>query len=269
MALRQTDDVALIITKGIVIAERGTVKSDRTLTLYTEELGVIDVYAHGAKGTKNSLFSALALFQYCEFGIAQRKGFYTVREAETINSFFSLSDTLEGISLALYCAELIRCINPTEEEAKTHLPLFLNTLYLISKQQNDADMIKAVFELRTMSGHGFMPTLVACSSCFEYKEQPHLFDYKSGKMLCSDCAKSTTKSCNLTAAGVAAMRHIVFSEPKAAFAFKLSDPRRCGLISETEKFTLWHLDKKPKSLEFYHKLTELPTNQRRENEQKS
>ncbi len=226
------------------------------LTIYTEQLGVIDVFAKNAKGTKNSLFAGLALFQYCEFGLAQRKGhFFTVKEVQTITSFFSLSESLEGMSLALYCAELVVCVSPTAEEAVSHLPFFLNTLHLITKQQHNLDVLKATFELRTMSGHGFMPTLVACSSCFEYKEEEHLFDYKSGKLLCTDCAKTNSLNCNLSGSGVAAMRHIVFSDPKSIFSFTLADPVRSGLVAQAEKFALWHLDKKPKSLDFYYRIT--------------
>ncbi len=256
LAIKKTDDESLIITKGIVIAERSNVRSERALTLYTEKLGVIDVFARGAKGTKNALYSGLALFQYCEFGIAERKGhFFTVSTAESLNSFFSLSQTLEGVSLALYCAELVRIIDPIGEEAAAHLPFFLNTLHLIIKSEYDLDLLKAIFELRTMSGHGFMPTAVACSSCFEYKESEHMLDYRSGNLLCADCAAEQGFNCNLSTAGIAAMRHIIFSDIRSVFSFKINKPEQSGLYKEVERFTLWHLDKKPKSLEFYHNLT--------------
>ncbi len=256
LATRQTDDDSIIITKGIVIAERSNVRSERAITLYTDRLGVIDVFARGAKGTKNALYSGLALFQYCEFGISERKGhFFTVSSAESLNSFFSLSETLEGISLALYCAELVRIIGPVGDEATQHLPFFLNTLHLINKRKYDLDLLKAIFELRTMSGHGFMPTAVACSSCFEYKETPHMLDYRSGSLLCEDCASKQAQGCNLSTAGMAAMRHIIFSDIKSIFSFKINNPEQSGLLREVERFTLWHLDKKPKSLEFYHNIT--------------
>ncbi len=254
MALEQTINPTDIVTKGIVIAEKEMVRSERMLTIYTAECGVIDCFAKNAKGTKNSLFSGLSILHYCEFTIAERRGSYTVKEAETIRSFFSLTASMEGVSLALYLAELIRIVQPSPEEAKVHLPFFLNTLHLIDKKKRELDIYKLIFELRTMSGHGFMPMLVACSVCSEYKEQPHRFDYMSGNITCFECAEKSELQCNITAADLAAMRHIVFSDIKSVFSFEHKALKQDGLVKQIEKFTFWHLDKKPQSLNFYYKL---------------
>ncbi len=255
MALEQTVNAANIITKGIVIAEKETVRSERIVTLYTEKLGVIECFAKNAKGTKNSLFSGLSILHYCEFAISERKGNFTIKEADTLHSFFSLTASIEGVALALYLAELLRIIQPGPEESKTHLSFFLNTLHLISKKQRDLDIYKVIFELRTMSDHGFMPMLVACSVCHEYKEQPHRFEYISGKITCMDCAERLSESCNITTADLSAMRHIIFSDLKSVFSFEHKALKRDGLIRQIERFTFWHLDKKPQSLEFYYKIS--------------
>ncbi len=258
LALEQTVNPSNIVTKGIVIAEKETVKAERMLTIYTEKKGVIECFAKNAKGTKNALFSGLSILHYCEFIIAERKGIYTVKEAETLHSFFSLTASMEGVALALYLAELIRIVQPSPEEAKIHLPFFLNTLHLIGKKQRDLDIYKVIFELRTLSDHGFMPTLVACSCCCEYKEIRHNFDYKTGKILCGECADYNKVECNITSADLAAMRHIVFSDLKHIFSFEHKKLKQNGLVKQIEKFTFWHLDKKPQSLSFYYKLTKDP-----------
>ncbi len=255
LALEQTVNLSNIVTKGIVISEKETVKAERILTLYTEKKGVIECFARNAKGTKNALFSGLSILHYCEFTIAERKGVFTVKEAETLHSFFSLTASMEGVALALYLAELIRIVRPSPEEAVQHLPFFLNTLHLIGKKQRDLDIYKVIFELRTMAGHGFMPMLVACSCCCEYKESPHNFDYKSGKILCNECAQYNKIECNITSADLAAMRHIVFSDLKHIFSFEHKKLKQKGLVKQVEKFTFWHLDKKPQSLNFYYKLS--------------
>ncbi len=258
MAINQTVNPSDIVTKGIVIAEKELVKSERMLTIYTEKCGVIDCFARNAKGTKNSLFSGLSILHYCEFIIAEKKGSYTVKEAETLHSFFSLTASLEGVALALYLSELLRIIQPTPEESESHLPFFLNTLHLIGKKQVDLDFYKLIFELRTMSDHGFMPLLVACSVCSEYKELPHHFDYMSGRITCYGCCEENNLICNINAADLAALRHIVFSDLKSVFSFTHKGLKREGLVRQVERFTFWHLDKKPQSLPFYYKLSNEP-----------
>ncbi len=255
MAINQTVNPSDIVTKGIVIAEKELVKSERMLTIYTEKFGVIDCFARNAKGTKNSLFSGLSILHYCEFTIVEKKGSYSVKEAETLHSFFSLTASLEGVSLALYLAELLRIIQPTPEESATHLPFFLNTLHLIGKKQRDLDFYKLIFELRTMSDHGFMPLLVVCSTCNEYKEVPHHFDYMSGRITCYDCTEANNLNCNISASDLATLRHIVFSDLKSVFSFNHKNLKREGIVRLVERFTFWHLDKKPQSLPFYYKFS--------------
>lgn len=90
---------------------------------------------------------------------------YTIREAEVRNVFHGISSTIEGMSLAMYLAEMAAALSPTGEEAAKELRLLLNCLYMISEGKTDLHVVKAVFELRTMSECGFLPQLVCCKIC--------------------------------------------------------------------------------------------------------
>lgn len=242
-------------TKGIVIEEIKTVEANRLLTLYTEKKGVIRAIAKRAKGIKNPLFSGITLFQYSEFILTQnRSSLFTIEEAGALRSFFSISASVEGVALALYCAELVKAIHPDPVEAGEHLPFMLNTLHLIGEQKKDLDILKAIFELRTMSCHGFMPSLIACADCCIFKQGPHFFDYSSGKIFCFQCSLKLNVICNLSAAAVAAMRHIVFSNAKEVFFFDIKEKSIGELFSLIEKYTIWHSEHKIKSLDFYKQL---------------
>lgn len=58
---------------------------------------------------------------------------YTIREAEVRNVFHGISSTIEGMSLAMYLAEMAAALSPTGEEAAKELRLLLNCLYMISE----------------------------------------------------------------------------------------------------------------------------------------
>ena len=138
-----------IVTPGLVLKETRYKESDRILTILTPELGVISASAQSSLRLKNKLFSACGLFCYSEFVLLPGRNMYTIREAEVRNVFHGISSTIEGMSLAMYLAEMAAALSPTGEEAAKELRLLLNCLYMISEGKTDLHVVKAVFELRT------------------------------------------------------------------------------------------------------------------------
>ena len=151
-----------IVTPGLVLKETRYKESDRIITILTPGLGVISASAQSSLRLKNKLFSACGLFCYSEFVLLPGRNMYTVREAESKNVFHGIASSIEGMSLAMYMAEMAAALSPTGEEAEKELRLLLNCLYMLSEKKADLRVIKAVFELRTMSERGFLPQLVYC-----------------------------------------------------------------------------------------------------------
>ena len=144
------------VTLGLVLKETRYKESDRILTILTPGLGVISASAQSSLRLKSKLFSACGLFCYSEFTLVPGRNMYTVREAAVKNVFHGISSSIEGMSLAMYLAEMAAALTPTGQEAERELRLLLNCLYMISEHKADLRAIKAVFELRTMSECGFL-----------------------------------------------------------------------------------------------------------------
>ena len=197
-----------IVIPGLVLKETRYKESDRILTILTPELGVISASAQSSLRLKNKLFSACGLFCYSEFVLLPGRNMYTIREAEVRNVFHGISSTIEGMSLAMYLAEMAAALSPTGEEAAKELRLLLNCLYMISEGKTDLHVVKAVFELRTMSECGFLPQLVCCKICEKYDGPAFYLDPQEGILLCEDCAKKAGKTCNLDMGALYALRHI-------------------------------------------------------------
>ena len=140
-----------IVTPGLVLKETRYKESDRIITILTPGLGVISASAQSSLRLKSKLFSACGLFCYSEFVLLPGRNMYTVREAESKNVFHGIASSIEGMSLAMYMAEMAAALSPTGEEAEKELRLLLNCLYMLSEKKADLRVIKAVFELRTMS----------------------------------------------------------------------------------------------------------------------
>ena len=240
-----------IVTPGLVLKETRYKESDRIITILTPGLGVISASAQSSLRLKNKLFSACGLFCYSEFVLLPGRNMYTVREAESKNVFHGIASSIEGMSLAMYMAEMAAALSPTGEEAEKELRLLLNCLYMLSEKKADLRVIKAVFELRTMSECGFMPQLVCCRDCGTYDEGDAFYlDAQEGHLLCASCAAKAGKNCNLDKAALFALRHICLVEDKKIFAFKISVGSLAKLSTVAENYALTHLDKPLKSYAF-------------------
>lgn len=239
-----------VVTMGLVLKQTQYKESDRILMILTPELGVISASAQSSLRLKSKLFSACGLFCYSEFVLVPGRNMYTVREATLRNGFHGISESVEGLALAMYLAELAASLSPAGEEAEKELRLLLNCLYMINENKADLRVIKAVFELRTMSECGFMPQLVCCKVCGAYDGANFYFDAQEGYLLCADCADKAGKKCNLDAGALFALRHICLVADKRIFGFKLSLASLAKLSALSEQYALARLEKMPKSYPF-------------------
>ena len=239
-----------ITTMGLVIREIKTGEADRILHILTPEYGVISALAKGSQRLKSKLFSATGLFCYAEFTMFNGKSMYIVDEAQVHEVFFGLRQSVEGMALAMYFAELVATLLPQGAEAQNLLRLLLNSLSFIANDKMNMRLLKPVFELRTLTIAGYMPDVVACSSCAKYEGGAFYFDESAGDIYCGDCAKARGLSANIDASALAAIRHIVFSDDEKLFSFTLPDASVRKLYTVIERYAQYSVDKPLRSMEF-------------------
>ena len=218
-----------IATNGIVIRER-SVNEDRLVTLLTRDHGVINAFARGAKRLKGKLTSSTELFCYSRLVLFEGRDSYTVNAAECDASFFELRKDLDKIALASYIAELCCELAPKEEEAEEYLRLLLNTLHFLKTGQRDGAQLKAIFELRLLTMAGFMPGLVRCRGCGGGSGAP------------------------LTHGALAAVRHVLYGDPKRLYSFTLAPEDQRRFTHAAEGYVQAMLERDFRTLSFYKSL---------------
>ena len=245
------------VTRGVVIRAK-SVGDDRLLTLLTEDYGVISASAKGANKPRSRLASSTELFCYSRFTLFRYRDYNTVDSADVDTSFFSLRKDLAALGLASYLAELCGELAPQEEEAKEYLRLFLNTLYMLSNQKRTVWFLKPLL-LRMLTMAGFMPDLTSCSICGEFKSPGGVwFSAEAGEFLCADCRKGVPieaqdiDSIHISAAVLAAMRHIIYSDFEKLFSFTLPESSLFELNAVSEKYLKYHLQRDYRSLDFFY-----------------
>jgi DNA repair protein RecO (recombination protein O) len=94
---------------GINLKSSPMGESDRLLTIFTAERGLVRLIAPGARKHLSSLGGRSALFVVNSLFIAQGKSLDKLTQAETIESYPGLSRDLGRLTVAQYLAELVLC----------------------------------------------------------------------------------------------------------------------------------------------------------------
>lgn len=239
-----------LTTMGIVVREVKTGEHDRIVTILTPQYGIISASAKASLRLKSKLFSSTGLFCYSEFVLEEGKTLHRVKEAEVLEVFFGMRQSIESMALAMYCAELACVFSPVGDDSQDVMRLVLNSFHFISEGKRPLLQIKSIFQLRTLSLTGFMPSLVACDDCAVYDGIPFYFDAQEACILCQSCANKRGKEPNLSVAALAAMRHIIFAPDDKLFNFTITSPAIEQLDCAATSYTCQCVDRPLRSLEF-------------------
>lgn len=239
-----------IATTGLVLRQVKLGEADQILTLLTPDLGVISASAKGSLRLKNKLFSASGMFCYSEFSLTSGRSHYFVESAQVKKVFHGISESVEGMCLATYMAEIAIALSPAPPEAEAQLRLLLNSLYMIGQKKLPLRQLKTIYELRAMSMAGYQPDLLACADCGRYDGGEFYFDPVEGNLLCADCADKARHIPNLDTGALYALRHICLAEDRKLFSFTLAPASLKNLSRVSEQYLLAHLEHGLKSLDF-------------------
>ena len=205
-------------TDGVVLKRTYVGEKDAIIKILTREAGLISASVKGIKNMKSKLAAGSRAFSFSDFVLKPGKDLYIVAQSTQKEGFFGLSANIERLSFGAYFADLTAAFTPSSEDAKTILPLLLNTLYLLANTNKNMTLVKCVFELRLLCALGFAPTLDQCVSCGD-GDALHFFSPSAGGILCKTC--STADSCMITENTLTAMQYAKEQDNKKAFSFTL------------------------------------------------
>ena len=243
-----------LTTDCLIIREKSIGDSDKLVTALSRELGVISIYASGAKSIKSKKGAATSLLSFSSLTIKKKGEHYRIVEAAPIEVFFKTGDDIEALSLAQYFCELALNHAPSDDTSEQVLRLFLNSLYFLTERKRNIHLIKAIVELRLLSIIGYMPNLVACKKCLKYENDIMFFDMSEGCLFCSNCVTFQRGYAAINKPLLMAMRHIVFSDFNKLFSFDLTDEASVALSKITEKYLINKTENNLKTLQFFNSL---------------
>ncbi len=199
-----------IRTEGVILRRRDFGEKDRLLTIFTRKMGRVSVIAKGVRDPQSKKSGHVEMFMRSSLLIAKGRNLHILTQAEVINDYEPLRQSLTGIGYGSYAVELLDAF--TYEEG-SNLPLYkllVATLERLSRGDSP-DMVLRYYELRLLEHVGFRPQLFRCVECKrEIVEEDQHFSGALGGVICPRCAEGVSLSRRrpITSRALKYLRHL-------------------------------------------------------------
>lgn len=198
--------------KGIVIKAVDYKDSDKIVTIFSAELGLIKARARGVKKAKAKLAFAVQPFAFIEFLLAEKGGFYTIINASSIDQFFNVTNDFDDYIFMLGALEVCeKTVKQNSPEPKLFM-LLLNALNEVCYESSNSMYVFIKFMIESLKYLGFDLELERCAICGEKlssKIYPFSYDYNG--MICPKCSNKN-EFLELTMGEFAILEKINFTE---------------------------------------------------------
>lgn len=256
---------------GIVVGRREIGENSCFIDILTDERGIIEATAHGAKKINSSLLSSASLFAYSTFCLSKNKLRYTVNSAKPKYSFHAVGEDIVKLALASYFAQAVKFCTTSEQRqdvsaqgSESVVRFFAIALFeLLGAAERAGDSpartcetVRSAFELRYSSILGYRPDLTACFNCgcYEPKDSGSMFFLPDrGELVCSECFnREYGGECEkLFAETLSAMRNIVYAPLDRCFKINLTHEAERSLSRITERYFLRRTERSFSALDYY------------------
>lgn len=173
-------------TEAIVLKRRDYGEADRLLTVFTPDRGKLVLLAKGVRKTLSRKAGHVELLSHSVLLVARGRTWDLVSQAEAIEQFRGLRDSLLRTSYGYYVAELV---DGFTQEHDAHPPMFAllrETLGRLATLREEALPLAARFyDLHLLALAGYQPQLFTCVACQTALEPvTNYFSIVDGGVLC-------------------------------------------------------------------------------------
>lgn len=237
------------VTCGLVLRETVTRDADKILTVLTPDRGRLSVIARGARRKGSRVAAACQLLAYSEMTLYEKGRWTMLDAADTIELFDGLRQDLTALSLAAYFAELTEAMS--DGSGGDVLPLLLNALYALSALKKPPQLVKPAFQFRLMALAGYEPMADGCALCGAPEPENPMLDVVHGVVHCGKCREKGGLSLPLTASGLAALRYVLYGDPRRLYSFSLSPEGLRALNHAADAYVSAQLERSFRTLDYY------------------
>jgi DNA repair protein RecO (recombination protein O) len=240
--------------EAIIIRRRDWGEADRLLTLYTREQGKFQAVAKGARKPTSRKAGHLELFTRTRLLLARSRSIDIITQAETVEAYRLLRESLEASTLAHYFSELLDRFTG-EAQADQALYNLLNAALTWLCEADDVQLAARYYELRLLELAGFRPELHHCPGCAQaLQPEQSFFSPAQGGVLCPNCGQGRRDAFALSLTAFKVLRYGQTRDWDHFRRLRLTAPLRAEVERALHRYLLYVLERKLKSVEFLHQL---------------
>ena len=237
-----------IKVNGIVISSTPIGEYDKRIVILTKELGKISAFARRARRTHSSLMGASNALIYGEFELFRGRSAYTVNSAKVLEYFDEVKSDYDSMMLGSYFMEIAGFFAQENNDEKNRLLLLYRSLQVAGADKMSHDLIRSIYELRTMVINGEYPNLFECGKCGSKTELVALTKDLEG-VRCEGCVDSDDCiAINLST--LYALQYVASSSIRKLYSFELKPNIEEEFVKTVDRFKDKYLNYQFKSASF-------------------
>lgn len=241
-----------ITTDALVLRVVDYKEADQILTLLTQELGKITASARGVRRKGSAIAAGCQLLCWSQAVLYDYGGRWQVKETAILRQFRGVRADLERLALACYFAEVTETLAVEGLPCPELLSLLLNSLHALDQLPGrPLRLVKAAFELKAACLAGYEPMAEGCCRCGAEEPTSPCLQLAEGILLCAACQTGEEGTLPLDGPSLAALRHIVYGNPKRLFSFPIPAESLELLARLSERYLQTQLDRGFRTLDFY------------------
>jgi DNA repair protein RecO (recombination protein O) len=210
--------------------------------------------AKGAMRPGSKLGGNVELLTHSQLMLARGRNLDIVTQAQALDTFLPMRDSLELMSCGFYLSELVDSFTEENVEDGEMFGLFLDTLRGLS-ETGDGERIVRYFELRVLGHLGYSPQLQKCANCNRMlKQETNYYNPAQGGVLCRECGYTDMSASTISVNALKVLRLWQRSDIATASRVKLSSELTREIKNILRDNVRYLLEKQLKSIDWMDRL---------------
>lgn len=244
------DRERLYRTEGIILKRSDFGEADRLLVVCTPGHGKLRLLAKGVRKVPSRKAGHVELFMRSQFLVARGRSLDIVTQAEALDAYAGLRDTLLGATYAYYLAELVDAFLEEGEENEAVYRLLAFALERLAAG-DEAGLVARFFEMKLLSLVGYRPELQRCVLC----GAPHgpaqvFFSPAEGGMRCRGCGQAAPGLLEVSLGAFKVLRYLQGQEYGQVAALRLRPATAREVEQVLRRYLTFVLERNLKTTDF-------------------
>ena len=237
-----------VIVTGLVIEVTPQSEYDRRVVLITKERGKISAFARGARKGNSALLAATNAFVFGTFTLYEGRNSYTLIQASVKEYFTELAKAQPEVYYGFYFLELAAYYAREGVQETAMINLLYISLKALLNEKLDNQLVKVIFELKTMVINGEYPNVFACANCGATEDLEGISLSKS-KVYCKECLGEATNVEQISPSALYTFQYIISTPLEKLYTFTVSPEVLEEIETKMTRYMHYYIEKRFKTLE--------------------